>query len=69
MNKKALKFSNIKLNKKKFQESKEPIDLFSIDLDPIVVSEKFKDNDEGFNYFIGYQKGEIVKPLCIILHK
>ena len=32
-----------------------------------VVSEKFEHNNEGFKYFIGYQKGEIVKTLCIIL--
>ena len=67
MNKKTLKFNNIKLNKKEFHKSKELIDLFSVDLDPIVVSEKFKHNDEGFKYFIGYEKGDIVKPLCIIL--
>ena len=33
----------------------------------IVVSDKFMHSDEGFKYFIGYQEGEIVKPLCIIL--
>ena len=33
----------------------------------IVISDKFKHNSEGFKYFIGYQEGEIVKPLCIIL--
>ena len=38
-----------------------------VDLDKKVVSHKFKDNDEGFRYFIGYLKCEIVKPLCIIL--
>ena len=67
MNKKTLKFNNIKLNKKEFHKSKEPIDLFSVDLDQIVVSDRFKHNDEGFKYFIGYQKGDIVKPLCITL--
>ena len=67
MNKKTLRFNNIKLNKKEFHKSKEPIDLFSVDLDQIVVSDKFKHNDEGFRYFIGYEKGENVKPLCIIL--
>ena len=67
MNKKTLRFNNIKLNKKEFHKSKEPIDLFSVDLDQIVVSDKFKHNDEGLKYFIGYQKGENVKPLCIIL--
>ena len=39
----------------------------SVDLDQIVVSHKFKHNDEGFKNFIGYLKGEIVKPLCTIL--
>ena len=39
----------------------------SIIADQIVVSDKFKYNNEGFKYFIGYQEGEIVKPLCIIL--
>ena len=67
MNKKTLEFNNIKLNEKEFHKSKEPIDLFSVDLDQIVVSDRFKHNDEGFKYFIGYQKGEIIKPLCIIL--
>ena len=47
--------------------SKEPIDLMSVNVDQIVVSDKFKHNNEGFKYFIGYQEGEIVKPLCIIL--
>ena len=41
--------------------------LLSVKLDQIVVSHKFKHNDKGFKYFIGYLKGEIVKPLCIIL--
>ena len=39
----------------------------SVIVDQIVVSDKFKQNNEGFKYFIGYQEGGIVKPLCIIL--
>ena len=39
----------------------------SVNVDQIIVSDKFKHNNEGFKYFIGYQEGEIVKPLCIIL--
>ena len=65
--KKTLTFNNIILNKKKLHRSKKPIDLLSVDLEQIVVSHKFKHNDESFKYFIGYLKGEIVKPLCIIL--
>ena len=67
MSEKTLKFNNIRLNKKEFHKSKEPIDLLSVNVDQIVVSDKFKHNNEGFKYFIGYQEGEIVKPLCIIL--
>ena len=67
MSEKILKFNNIILNKKKFHKSKEPIDLLSVDLDQIVVSHKFKHNDKGFKYFIGYLKVETIKPLCIIL--
>ena len=67
MSEKTLKFNNIRLNKKEFHKSKEPIDLMSVNVDQIVVSDKFKHNNEGFKYFIGYQEGVIVKPLCIIL--
>ena len=55
------------LNKKDFHKSKESINLLPVNADQIVVSDKFKHNDEGFKYFIGYIKGETVKPLCIIL--
>ena len=67
MTEKTLKFNNIRVNEKKFHMSKEPIYLMSVNIDQIVVSDKFKHSDEGFKYFIGYQEGEIVKPLCIIL--
>ena len=67
MTKKTLKFNNIRVNKKKFHKSKQPIDLMSVNIDQIVISEKFKHNNDSFKYFIGYQEGKIVKPLCIIL--
>ena len=66
MSEKTLTFNNIRVNKKEFHKSKQPIDLMSVNVDQIVVSDKFNHND-GYKYFIGYQKGEIVKPLCIIL--
>ena len=39
---KTLKFNNIKLNKKEFHKSKQQIDLKSVNIDQIVVSEKFR---------------------------
>ena len=67
INEKTLKFNNIRVSKKEFHKSMQPIDLMSVNADQIVVSDKFKHSDEGFKYFIGYQEDEIVKPLCIIL--
>ena len=67
MSKKTLTFNNIRVNKKEFYKSKEPIDLMSVNVDQIVISDKIKHNNKSFKYFIGYQAGEIVKPLCIIL--
>ena len=67
MNEKTLRFNNIRVNKKEFHKSKQVIDLDSVIVDQIVLSDKFKHSEEGYKCFIGYQEGEIVKPLCIIL--
>ena len=65
--KKVLKFNNIRVNKKEFNKSNQPIDLMSINVDQIVVSNRFNHSGEVFKYFIGYQESETVKLLCIIL--
>ena len=67
MSVKTLKFNNIIINKKDFHKSKQPIDLKSVSVDQIVVSDRFKHSDKDFKYIIGYPEDEIVKPLCIIL--
>ena len=59
MSEKTLKFNNIRLNKKEFHKSKQPIDLNLINADQLVVSDKFKHSDHGFKYFIGYKKGKM----------
>ena len=56
MNEKTLQFNNIILNKKEFHRLKEPIGLFSVNVDQIVVSYKFKHNKKVFKHFIGYKK-------------
>ena len=59
-----LKFNNIRVNKKEFHKSKQPIDLMSVTqikqlcLTNLTIITK---------YFIGYQEDENVKPVCIIL--
>ena len=69
MSEETLKFDNIRVNKKEFHKYKQPIDLNLVNADQIVISDKFKHSDDGFKYFIGCKEGEIVKPLCIILHQ
>ena len=56
MNEKTLKFNNIKVNKKEFHKFKQAVDLDSIAIDKIVVSDKFKHSEEGYKYFTGYQE-------------
>ena len=67
MSEKTLKFNDIRVNKKQFHKSKQPMDLMSVNVDQIIVSDKFKHSDEGFKYSISYQEGEIFKPFCLIL--
>ena len=38
-----------------------------VNVNKIVVSDKFNHNEDVFKYFIGDQKDEIVRPLCIFL--
>ena len=68
MSEKTLKFNNIRLNKKEFHKSKQPVDLKSVNTEHIVTSDKFRHSDDGFKYFIGYQKDEIVKPLSVMYY-
>ena len=57
MSEKTLKFGDIRVNKKDFRKSKQLIDLDLVNIDQVVVSDKFKHNDDGFKYFIGYKEG------------
>ena len=67
MSEKTLTFDNVLVDKKEFDASKKPTALNLIDANKIVVSDKFKHNDKGSKYFIGYLDHNIVRPFCIIL--
>ena len=71
MSEKTPKFGNNKtrLNKKEFHKSREPIDLFSVNVDQIVVSDKFKLNSESFKHFIGYQNGKLLNHYALFYLK
>ena len=63
----SLKFDEIKIHKKEFHKSKQPIDLNLVDKNKIVISDKFEHNDENCEYFIGYKDDNMVRTFCIIL--
>ena len=67
MSEKTLNFNNVRVSKKEFHKSKQPINLDLIKVDQIVISDKFKQSDDYFRYFFSYKEDGIVKPLCIIL--
>ena len=67
MSEKTLKVDNNRLNKKEFHKSKQPINFGLVNVDQIVISDKFKHSDDVFKYFIGYKEVKIVRSLCIIL--
>ena len=50
--------------KKEFHDFKQVIALNLVDISNIVISYKFKYNDDSLKYFIGY---DVIRPLCIIL--
>ena len=68
MSLRKIKFGNKEINKKEFYLSKEAILLdFTIDLNKIVASKKWKIDDKTYNYFCGYLNNDVIKPLCVIL--
>ena len=62
-------FDDVEVSKKEFYESKKAVNLSSVSVDKIVVSNKLKGNNETSKVFIGYRSDitDIVTPLCIIL--
>ena len=40
---------------------------YQVSVNQIVLCEKFKHNDKGLKYFIGYKDDNIVRSLCILL--
>ena len=62
-------FGDIEMSKKEFYEIKKSVNLISVSVGKIVVSNKIKGNNGTSKVFIGYMDDVscIVTPLCIIL--
>ena len=57
MSEKTLKFDNIK---KEFHRSKQPINLDLVNVDQIVISDRFKRSDDSFKYLLATEKVKLV---------
>ena len=67
MSPKTIKFGDKEINRKEFYSSKQAIPLNSIDLNKIVVSNKWKINDTTYKYLCGFLNNDTIQPLCVIL--
>ena len=67
MSLKKIKFGDKEVDKKEFYLSKQAISLDSVDLDKIVVSNKWKINEITYKYLCGYLNNDVIQPLCVIL--
>ena len=67
MSLRKIKFGNKEVNKKEFYSSKQDISLDSVDLNKIVVSNKWEINDKTYKHICGYLNNDTIQPLCVIL--
>ena len=67
MSLKKIKFGDKEVDKKEFYLSKQAISLDSVDLNKIVVSNKWKINETTHKYLCGYLNNDAIQPLCFIL--
>ena len=67
MSSRKIKFGDKEVDKKEFYLYKQAIPLDSVDLDKIVVSNKWKISDTTYKYLCGYLNNDVIQPLCVIL--
>ena len=67
MSSRKIKFGDKEVDKKECYSSKRAIPLDSVDLNKIVVSNKWKINDTTYKYLCGYLNNDTIQPLCVIL--
>ena len=63
----GIKFGDAVMDKKEFYSSKHTLLLKDVQLDKIVVSNKWKINENTCKYYAGYCKDDLVRPLCVIM--
>ena len=68
MSGKSIKFDDKKINKSNFYKNKKLFSLSDIDVNKILVSKKESYGTKNpLKYFIRYNDGDVIRPLCIVL--
>ena len=65
MDQKIIKFDYTEIQEYKFHQYKSLISINVIDINEIVVSNKFPFGKQDFKYFIGYKDNKEIRPICI----
>ena len=64
MSEQTFKFGDIVVDKREFYAPKQAIALNLVNTNKIIVSDKFKHNDDGFKYFIGcLHDDDVIRPM------
>ena len=69
MSKKTLKFDDIVINKKGFHKSKQPVDLNLVNVDQVLISEKFKHSDMVLNILLVIKKMKLLNRYVLSYFK
>ena len=65
---KSINFDDKKTNKSNFYKNKKLFNLNDIDVNKILLSKKESNGTKNsLKYLIGYNDGDVIRPLCIIL--
>ena len=68
MSGKSINFDDKKINKSNFHKNKKLFSWNDIDVNKILVSKKESNGTKNLlKYFIGYNDGDVIRPLCILL--
>ena len=62
MDKKLIKFVDTEIEEYEFYQYKSPISINDIDINEIVLSNKFPFGKQGFKYFNGYKDNKEIRP-------
>ena len=55
MGKETITFGDIEVEKQIFHSHKNPVSIYDVNIDKIVISNKVSFGKRGFKYFIGYE--------------